>query len=59
MKQLMVLVATVILGISISGTVIGLGANATTLAGNVGTAISSAGTAFSTATTNALADINK
>ena len=57
MKQLMVLVATVILGISISGVVIGLGGNAETLAGNVGTAIESVGEAFQTAVGTATASI--
>ena len=39
MKQLMVLVATVVLGISISGVVIGMGTNATTLATDVTEAV--------------------
>ena len=39
MKQLMVLVATIVLGIAISGTVLGFSENVDTLAGNVGTGI--------------------
>ncbi|MDO5441764.1 MAG: hypothetical protein Q4F55_04335 [Bacillota bacterium] len=39
MKQLMVLVATVVLGVSISGIILGLGSNASSIADNVDTAI--------------------
>ncbi len=56
MKQLMVLVATVILGISISGVVIGLGDNATTLADNVGEAVTAVDTAFDAAIAEGFGD---
>ena len=39
MKQLMVLVATIVLGISISGIVLGFGEQATTISESLGTSI--------------------
>lgn len=46
MKQLMVLVATIVLGISISGIVLGFGEQASTISENVGSGITSLATEF-------------
>lgn len=48
MKQLMVLVATIILGITISGTVLGFGDSVDDISGDVSTGITNLGTAFTT-----------
>lgn len=50
MKQLMVLVATIILGVAISGTVLGLGGKAN----NITTRVDSAIEAFDTQISNAI-----
>ena len=49
MKQLMVLVATIVLGISISGIVLGFGEQASTISANVGTEITELAGKFNTA----------
>ena len=53
MKQLMVLVATIVLGIAISGTVLGFSEDVDTLAENVSTGIEYIGGKIDTELTNA------
>ena len=53
MKQLMVLVSTIILGLTISGTVIGFGTNVDTLKAGVGNAVGAINTQLTNAVTAA------
>ena len=54
MKQLMVLVATIILGITISGTVLGFGGDVDKISGKVSKGVENLGTAYTTKMNTAL-----